>query len=82
VTVRLDAAWAEGDDVALLGIEESADGGATWRHRVSGAMYGGSRDRLGGLPSVTLGQPDPTHQYRVFIVLAQPLTLGLEIEVA
>ena len=81
VTLRLDSAWDDPADIALFGFEQSFDGGVTWQHAVSAAVYGARRDRFGGLPSVSIATPDPALLLRVFIVLGKAVDLGLEIEV-
>lgn len=80
VTVRLDSDWPDTADVALLGIEFSPDDGTTWLHRVSAAIYGGRRNSLGDVPSITMRQPPPG-LYRLFILLSTAVDLGIEIQV-
>ena len=80
VTATLDSDWLSTYDVALFGAEASFDGGTTWRHVVSAAIYGGARDKDGNLPSIGLQNPTPG-LYRLFILLSTGADLGVTIDV-
>lgn len=81
VTLRINAAWTAADDVALLGIEVSADGGLTHNPFAFAPVYGGARDKEGMLPSLTIKNPDTSLRYRMFALLAVSTEIGLDIEV-
>ncbi len=72
------------DDPALdivFGLERSFDAGATWQHWVSGTTVGGSRGRLGTLPSVAAPMyAGQNYAIRGFIQSSKQATLGLRLD--
>lgn len=80
ITLAIDSDWTSAYDVSLFGIEVSFDGGTTWQHTASVAVYGGARDRFGNPPTLTLTSP-AAGLYRLFALLSSAADLGITVDI-